>query len=386
MNNTAFTPVYMMAKAAGAACNLACRYCYYLDKQQLYPAARPAMSDATLEAFVRQYIEAQPLPQVSFCWHGGEALLRPVSFYRKAMELQLRYGRGRIIDNCLQTNGTLLTDEWCRFFKDNGWLVGISVDGPAGAHDAYRRTPAADGTHARVMRAIEMLQRHGVEWNALAVVNDANATRPLEFYRFFRDAGCRYLQFTPIVERNADGSVTPFSVTPACWGDFLCGVFDEWVRADVGSRFVQIFDATLARWLGAQPGLCSMAETCGHAGVVEHNGDVYSCDHFVDAAHLLGNIHTRPLGSMMHSARQRRFGLDKRDTLPAECRACRWLFACNGECPKNRFAPAADGTPRLNYLCAGYRRYFDHVAPYMDYMKAEILAGRPPSSVMTRSF
>lgn len=382
-------------------CNLACKYCYYLEKNNLYreqqPDRRFIMTDDTLERFISMYIQSQTTPQVLFCWHGGESLMRPLSFYKRVVELQKKYGAGRIIDNTIQTNGTLLDDEWCRFFRDNNWLVGVSVDGPQEFHDEYRRNKMGAPSFRKVMQGINLLKKHGVEWNALAVVNDFNADYPLDFYRFFKEIECRYIQFTPIVERilpRKDGRylaspmdaqdipLADFSVLPAQWGDFLCAVFDEWVRNDVGEYFVQIFDATLANWIGEQPGVCSMARTCGHAGVMEYNGDVYSCDHFVFPEYKLGNIRTHTLVEMMFSERQQRFGADKRDRLPAQCRQCRYLFACNGECPKNRFATTADGEPGLNYLCEGYRKYFDHVAPYMDFMANELKHQRPPANVM----
>lgn len=394
-------PMYIMTKAAGSMCNLACKYCYYLEKNNLYreqqPDRRFIMTDDTLERFIRMYIQSQTTPQVLFCWHGGESLMRPLSFYKRVVELQRKYAAGRIIDNTIQTNGTLLDDEWCRFFRDNNWLVGVSVDGPQEFHDEYRRNKMGAPSFRKVMQGINLLKKHGVEWNALAVVNDFNADYPLDFYRFFKEIECRYIQFTPIVERilpRKDGRylaspmdaqdipLADFSVLPAQWGDFLCAVFDEWVRNDVGEYFVQIFDATLANWIGEQPGVCSMARTCGHAGVMEYNGDVYSCDHFVFPEYKLGNIRTHTLVEMMFSERQQRFGADKRDRLPGQCRQCRYLFACNGECPKNRFATTAAGEPGLNYLCEGYRKYFDHVAPYMDFMANELKHQRPPANVM----
>lgn len=394
-------PMYIMTKAAGSMCNLACKYCYYLEKNNLYKEQQPdrrfIMTDDTLERFIRMYIQSQTTPQVLFCWHGGESLMRPLSFYKRVVELQKKYAAGRIIDNTIQTNGTLLDDEWCRFFRDNNWLVGVSVDGPQEFHDEYRRNKMGAPSFRKVMQGINLLKKHGVEWNALAVVNDFNADYPLDFYRFFKEIECRYIQFTPIVERilpRKDGRylaspmdaqdipLADFSVLPAQWGDFLCAVFDEWVRNDVGEYFVQIFDATLANWVGEQPGVCSMARTCGHAGVMEYNGDVYSCDHFVFPEYKLGNIRTHTLVEMMFSERQQRFGADKRDRLPGQCRQCRYLFACNGECPKNRFATTAAGEPGLNYLCEGYRKYFDHVAPYMDFMANELKHQRPPANVM----
>ena len=368
------SPLYVMLKPVGSRCNLHCRYCYYLEKGQLYPNQEP-LSEELLETFIRQYIEAQTMPQVLFTWHGGEPLLRPLSFYRKALALQQRYARGRQIDNCLQTNGTLLTDEWCEFLRENRFLVGISIDGPQVFHDAYR-------CHSfdKVMRGIRLLQQHGVEWNAMATVNHLNADYPVKFYRFFKDIGCQYLQFTPVVERKP--SFCDTSVTPEQWGRFLCGVYDEWKQKDIGQIFVQLFDATLANWAGEPPGICSMSPTCGRAAAMEANGDVYSCDHFVFSEYRLGNIRQQSLTAMLYGERQQQFGRNKSATLPRQCRECQFLFACHGECPKNRFLKDKYGEPGLNYLCKGYQQFFVHVATDMDFMKAELDAGRSPANLM----
>lgn len=392
------SPLYLLAKPAGSRCNLACKYCYYLEKSLLFEKHSPqVMDDALLEKFIHDYIGAQTTQEVLFTWHGGEPLMRPLQFYKKAVALQRKYAAGRRIDNCLQTNGTLLTDEWCRFFKEQGWLVGVSVDGTQEMHDAYRRAKGGGPSHHKVMQGIRLLQKHGVEWNALAVVNDFNADQPKEFYRFFKEIGCRFIQFTPIVERllpHADGrqlaaveeegtgGMMPFSVSPEQWGDFLIGIFDEWVKEDVGEYFVQLFDATLANWMGVQPGICTLARTCGHAGAIEWNGDVFACDHFVFPQYRLGNLREKSLVEMMYSPKQREFGRAKQTALPRQCRECRWLFACNGECPKNRFTRTADGEKGLNFLCNGYRRFFEHVAPYMDWMKRELMANRPPAGIV----
>lgn len=392
------SPLYLLAKPAGSRCNLACKYCYYLEKSLLFEKHSPqVMDDALLEKFIHDYIGAQTTQEVLFTWHGGEPLMRPLQFYKKAVALQRKYAAGRRIDNCLQTNGTLLTEEWCRFFKEQGWLVGVSVDGTQEMHDAYRRAKGGGPSHHKVMQGIRLLQKHGVEWNALAVVNDLNAGHPKEFYRFFKEIGCRFIQFTPIVERllpHADGrqlaaveeegtgGMMPFSVSPEQWGDFLIGIFDEWVKEDVGEYFVQLFDATLANWMGVQPGICTLARTCGHAGAIEWNGDVFACDHFVFPQYRLGNLREKSLVEMMYSPQQREFGRAKLTALPRQCRECRWLFACNGECPKNRFARTADGEKGLNFLCSGYRRFFEHVAPYMDWMKRELMANRPPAGIV----
>ncbi|MCD8030560.1 MAG: anaerobic sulfatase-maturation protein [Bacteroides sp.] len=391
-------PLYVMLKPVGSVCNLACEYCYYLEKSHLYrETPRQVMSDELLEKFIEEYIQSQTMPQVLFTWHGGETLMRPLSFYRKVVELQKKYARGRTIDNSIQTNGTLLTDEWCRFFKEHNWLVGVSIDGPQEFHDEYRKNKQGKPSFHKVMQGIRLLNKHGVEWNAMAVVNDFNADYPLDFYRFFKEIGCHYIQFAPIVERRlshtdgrtlaspADGGkgeLTDFSVTPQQWGRFLCTIFDEWVKKDVGTFFIQLFDSTLANWIGEQPGVCTLAKTCGHAGVMEFNGDVYMCDHFVFPQYKLGNIYRQTLVEMMYGEKQIQFGNNKQAALPEQCRACEFLFACNGECPKNRFCHTASGEPGLNYLCQGYKQFFRHVAPYMDFMKNELLHQRPPAHVM----
>lgn len=390
-------PLYVMLKPAGSLCNLRCKYCYYLEKNNLYQEQKShVISDQMLEKFIKEYIESQTTPDVLFCWHGGETLMRPISFYRKALELQRTYARGRRIDNSIQTNATLLTDEWCEFFRENNFLVGVSIDGPQEFHDEYRRTATGKPTFHKVMQGIRLLNKHGVEWNALAVVNDFNADYPLDFYHFFKEIGCHYIQFTPIVERKVNrndglslapgmeegGELIDFSVTPEQWGNFLCTIFDEWVRKDVGQYYIQIFDATLANWVGVQPGLCTLAKECGHAGVMEFNGDVYSCDHFVYPEHLLGNIQNKTITEMMYGEKQKAFSRLKHDCLPQQCRECQWQFACHGECPKNRFVRDKYGNPGLNYLCKGYRQFFEHVKPYMDFMKGELAAQRPPANVM----
>ena len=383
-------PLYIMAKPAGSLCNMRCRYCYYLEKSRYYPG-RTMMPDDVLEEFIKQYIEAQTMPAVMFTWHGGEALLRTPDFYKKVLRLQRKYARGIHVDNCIQTNGTKLTDEWCRFFKDNGWLVGVSIDGPREYHDAYRQKANGQGSFDDVMRGIELLNKHDVEWNAMAVVNNLIAARPHEFYQFFKSIDCRFIQFAPIVERisskglataDEDASLASFSVTPEAWGNFLCAIFDEWVRKDVGTFFIQIFDATLANTVGVEPGLCTLGRTCGHAAVIEHNGDLYSCDHFVFPEYRIGNIRNRSIFEMMDSPVQRRFGNAKFDTLPGQCRRCKWLRLRNGECPKNRFAISEDGEPGLNYLCNGFRHFFEHTAPAMEFMKTELAAGRAPANIL----
>ncbi|MFA6812105.1 MAG: anaerobic sulfatase-maturation protein, partial [Bacteroidaceae bacterium] len=402
MKKTTFAPfakpLYVMLKPVGAMCNLACEYCYYLEKLNLYKNSKKyIMSDELLEKFTEEYINSQTMSQVLFTWHGGETLMRPISFYKRALELQMIYANGRTIDNCIQTNGTLLNDEWCEFFHDNNWLVGISIDGPQDFHDEYRRDKQGKPSFVKVMQGINLLKKHDVQWNAMAVVNDYNADYPLEFYHFFKELNCHYIQFSPIVERiceHEDGrhlaapdeteahQMTRYCVTPEQWGTFLCALFDEWVKEDVGYYYIQIFDSTLANWVGQQPGVCTMSKTCGHAGVMEFNGDVYSCDHFVFPEYKLGNIYSNTLVEMMYSERQQNFGRLKYDSLPTQCKECKYLFACNGGCPKNRILTTTTGEPGLNYLCKGYYKFFDHVAPYMDFMKNELMNERPPANIM----
>ena len=374
-------PLYVMLKPVGAACNLACDYCYYLEKANLYKGAEShVMSERLLERFVKEYIQSQTMSEVMFTWHGGEPLLRPLSFYQKALALQKKYAQGRVINNSLQTNGTLLTEEWCRFFKDNNWLIGVSIDGPQRLHDAYRKNRRGQPSFAEVMRGIELLNQYGVDWNAMAVVNRFNADYPLEFYHFFRSINCRFIQFTPVVERifehqdgrhfaspmQEEGELADYSVTPEQWGHFLCTIFDEWARHDIGAYFIQIIESTLANWMGIPPGVCSLAKTCGHAGVMELNGDVYCCDHYVFPEFKLGNIYLNSLSEMMYGDKQRKFGLMKYDSLPKQCKTCEFLFACHGECPKNRFATTADGEKGLNYLCKGYYQFFKHAKPFIE--------------------
>lgn len=398
--NTSFAfsrPLYVMLKPAGARCNLRCRYCYYLEKDHLYGSNDAHfMSERLLEKFIADYMQAQTTPEVLFTWHGGEALLRPIAFYERALQLQRCYARGRQVVNSIQTNGTLLTPEWCEFLRENGFLVGISIDGPRDVHDAYRRTSADGPSFNRVMQGLQLLKDHHVEWNALAVVNNLNVEKPREFYRFFKDIGCQYLQFAPIVERivsrddgltlapgmQEGGRLTSHSITPSQWGRFLCELFDEWVVADVGSIFVQIFDATLANWVGVTPGICSLSAHCGHAAVMEHNGDVFSCDHFVFPEYRLGNLNEKTITEMVYSPQQQRFAQMKTAMLPRQCRECQFLFACHGECPKNRFMRDKYGNAGLNYLCEGYRQFFSHVTPHMNFMRRELQAGRPPANIM----
>lgn len=361
-----------MVKPAGSACNLGCTYCYYLDKAKLYGGREPVMDDALLEEYIRQYIEANDSAQVSFCWHGGEPLLLGVEWFRKAVALQRRHAGGKQIFNSLQTNGLLIDDEWCRFFAENGFLVGISIDGPRDIQDGFRRTRAGQPTFDSVMAAIRLMQRHGVEFNTLSVVSSRSEGRGLEIYRFFRDeVGSRFMQFLPAANRQL-----PWAVSAEGYGQFLIDVFDEWVRHDVGESYVQIFDATLAKWCGLPPGLCSINDTCCDSLTVEHNGDVYPCDHFVGPEYLLGNIRDMTLREIYDLPRRFAFSLDKRETLPAGCRSCRYCFCCFGECPEHR----VDGK---NVLCEGLKAYFEHVEPAMDIMKDLLAQQRAPAEIMT---
>lgn len=393
--------VHVMAKPSGAICNLDCTYCFYLEKEKLYPTAgqKWRMSDEALERYVRQYIEAQDVPVVNFAWQGGEPTLMGVDFFRRAVALQQQYANGKEITNALQTNGVLLDDEWGQFLAEHKFLVGVSIDGPREMHDRYRVDRGNNPTFDKVVKGIKVLSRHRVEFNTLTVVNGHNVRHPQKVYRFLKRLGSRYMQFIPIVERAAqtpsgdgltlvapefggEASVTPWSVKAEDYGRFLTTIFDEWVRNDVGEYFIQMFEVTLSSWVGRPPGLCVFAETCGDALVIEHNGDLYSCDHFVYPDYRLGNVEEQSIREMVTSPKQRKFGQDKKDTLPEMCRQCEFRFACNGGCPKHRFIRTPDGEPGLNYLCAGYKRYFGHVAPYMQAMAEQLRNGRSPAAVM----
>ncbi len=394
---------HVMVKPTGPICNLDCQYRFYLEKERLYPGTGGwAMTDEVLAAFVRDYIAAQDVPVVTFAWQGGEPTLLGIDFFRRAVELQKRYAGGKRIENGFQTNGVLLDEEWAAFFAENEFLVGLSIDGPRALHDCYRVDRGGQPTFDRVMKAIEILHRGGAAFNTLTVVHRENARRPLEVYRFLKEVGSGFLQFIPIVERMqtggatagpggsllsepgvaGEGRVTSWSVDPADWGAFLCAIFDEWVRADVGRVFVQMFDVALETWYRGQTSLCIFGETCGRALALEHNGDLYSCDHYVFPPYHLGNISEAPLRDLVDSPAQRAFGDAKRDTLPGFCRGCPVRFACHGECPKNRFVKTPDGESGLNYLCAGYKRFFTHVDAAMRFMSNELAGQRPPANVM----
>jgi len=385
---------HVILKPRGAVCNLNCQYCYYLGKKKLYPDSDPRMDDETLAEFTRQYIEAQHIPEATFSWQGGEPTLMGLDFFERAIALQQKYRKpGMRIYNALQTNATLLDDAWCRFFKEHEFLIGVSLDGPPQCHDAFRVDKNGRPTFQRVMAGLALLKKHQVELNILTTVHAANADQPLPVYRFLRDqTGAQFIQFIPIVEReNETGfqegtTLSSRSITGKQYGDFLIAVFDEWVHKDVGKIFVQMFDTALGRWLGAPGGLCVFQETCGLALAMEHNGDVYSCDHFVEPAHLLGNLLEEPLTELAGSAAQKQFGLVKRQSLPHYCRECPVLFACNGGCPKDRTDLTPDGEPGLNHLCAGFKSFFSHVDEPMRLMADLLRRRRPASEIMKMQF
>lgn len=349
-----------MAKPTGAICNLNCSYCFFLDKETLYPGSSFRMTDGVLEKYIAQLIEGHRSNEVTVAWQGGEPTIMGVEFYRRAIAYQEQYKKpGMTFENTMQTNGTLLDDEWCEFYKENNFLIGLSIDGPRELHDANRVDKGGKPTFDKVMRGLRLLQKHGVEFNILTTVNSANGDYPREVYKFLRDeAGTSWMQFIPIVERvNDDGQ----SVTAEQFGAFLIGVFDEWVHRDVGKVFVQTFEAAARSWVGLPSGMCVFDATCGTGLAIEHNGDLYSCDHFVEPDYLLGNVSTGRIFDLIASDFQQKFGNDKLDTLPQYCLECDVRFACHGECPKNRFIATPDGEPGLNYLCAGYKAFFHHI-------------------------
>lgn len=395
--NTSF---HVLAKPIGPICNLDCKYCFYLEKESLYPqVSKWAMRDDVLDSYIRQYIEAHDLPVVQFAWQGGEPTLLGVDYFRKLVEVQKKYANGKRIQNAFQTNGVLLNEEWATFFKTNEFLIGISIDGPRELHDTYRVDKGGQPTFDRVMRGLETLKRYEVEFNTLTTVHRGNADHPLHVFHFLKECGSGYMQFIPIVERIAhsltadglqlispdfDGSarVAPWSVESKQFGRFLCTIFDEWVRHDVGRYYVQLFDVSLEAWCGLEPSLCVFRKQCGSALAIEHGGDVYSCDHYVYPQNRLGNIMESALQSLVDSEQQRDFGQAKETTLPRYCRECDVRFACNGECPKHRFEKTPDGEAGLNYLCAGYKMFFHHIDPYMRFMARELAAERAPANVM----
>jgi len=388
-----------MAKPIGPICNLDCSYCFYLEKEQLYPDTRSwRMSGEILERYIREFIQIQNGPDILFAWQGGEPTLLGVDYFRHVVALQQKHANGKLISNTLQTNGTLIDDEWASFFHDNGFLIGVSIDGPRELHDTYRVDKQQRPTFDAVMRGIECLSQHGVEFNTLTVVSNANAAHPLEVYRFLKEIGSGFIQFIPLVERSAQTSngllqismpnarektvVTEWSVGASAYGDFLIAVFDEWVRCDVGRVFVQLFDVALGNWMGLGSGLCVFAETCGHALALEHNGDVYSCDHYVYPEYRLGNLGSDSLESLISSDFQKQFGTDKRDTLSKDCIDCAVRFACNGDCPKHRFQVDARGRQGLSYLCPSYKTFYSHIDPAMRIMGHLLREGLPAARIM----
>ena len=399
-------PFHLLTKPVGPICNLDCKYCFYLEKEKLYPGETEwRMSDAVLTKYIRQYILSQPTAEIHFAWQGGEPTLLGVDFFRKVVALQQQFADGKTIFNAIQTNGTLLDDEWCEFLAAHKFLVGLSIDGPAELHDQCRVDKRQQPTFAAVMRGLDLLKKYGVDFNTLTVVNRSNSQSPLEVYGFLKSIGSQFLQFIPLVERAAPAAmrtagydfaapphgggdvlsqlqVTPWSVEAEQYGKFLCAIFDEWVRRDVGTTFVQLFDVALGNWMGLGSSLCVFAEKCGAALAIEHNGDVFSCDHYVYPDWKLGNVMNQSLGVMVNSPLQIKFGDDKSDSLPKFCRECEVRFACNGECPKHRFIQTPDGEAGLNYLCAAYKKFFNHIDPHMKTMARLLENNRAPAEIM----
>jgi uncharacterized protein len=368
----------------GSRCNLACSYCYYLETEgALHSSDRLRMSDSLLEAYIRQYIEASPGPIVPFTWHGGEPTLAGLNFYRRAVELQQRYlPPGWNCWNNLQTNGILLDDAWCSFLADAHFDVGLSIDGAQWIHDKYRQDRGGHGTYERVVATVRRLQAHGIQPDLLCTVTSDTAAEPLAVYRALRDLNTGWIQFIPIVRRNADGQVTADSVTGEAYGSFLCAVFDEWIRCDVGRLEMQLVAEMSLVWSGGTASLCWMAPTCGRVLILEQDGSVYSCDHFVTREHRLGDIAATSLGELVEAPAQRRFGDKKRDQLPEQCRACKWLTICNGGCPKDRFAVAENGEPGLNFLCSGLRQFFAHAEQPLRRLLELRSQGATPATIM----
>ena len=381
---------HVMAKPTGAQCNLECDYCFFLKKDQLYPDSDFRMSDETMEAYIRQTIEGHHVPEVTIAWQGGEPTLMGLDFFRRAVEVEKKYMKpGMRIENTLQTNGVLIDEEWCKFFHENNFLIGLSLDGPRHLHDAYRHDKGGKSVFDKVIRAARLLQKHDVEFNILCTVNAKNSQNPLEVYRFFRDElEARYLQFIPIVERdnetgNQEGTqVTDRTVDPEQYGKFLIDIFDEWVRRDVGFMFVQFFDGVLASYVRGHSTLCILTPTCGEGVALEHNGDLYSCDHFVEPKYILGNIGQETIPELVSSEKQRSFGQAKSETLPNYCRECEFLFTCHGECPKNRVLTTPDGEPGLNWLCKGLKAFFAHVDRPMKIMADLLRRGQYADNIM----
>jgi uncharacterized protein len=405
MNEVAPQGLHIVAKPIGPACNLDCEYCFYLEKRALFPAGEQyRMTDQVISAFIAGYISSQPAPVVEFVWQGGEPTLLGIDFFKRVIALQKPFAKNKTITNSLQTNGTLLDDEWCRFLKRNNFMVGISLDGPKEIHDRYRRDRKGRGTFEQAMRGLKLLQKHRVDYNVLACVACETAAKPLEVYRFLRDAGVEFIQLTPVVERMPDpqseglglrlaapaaldsregqGEVTPWSVEPEAWGDFLIAVFEEWVRRDVGRVFVMNFEWALNAWIGNPSPVCVHAKQCGRSLVIEHNGDVYACDHCVYSQYRLGNILTDALPRMVEKSLESGFGITKETALPRWCRECEVLAACQGGCPKHRFASTYHDEPGLHYLCAGYKKFFNGIRKYLHVMTQLLENGQPVSLVM----
>ncbi len=402
-HSTSLNPLpafHIMAKPMGPICNMDCTYCFYLEKKHLYdPGKDYRMPDTVLEAFIKQKIEAHKTSVVNFAWQGGEPTLLGVSFFENVVQLQQKYANGKKIENAFQTNGILLNDRWAEFFAENGFLIGLSIDGPQKFHDKFRVNKGHSPTFTQVMKGLAVLKKYQVDFNTLTVVQNHNSRYPLDIYHFLKETGSGFMQFIPIVERvSVDDNpenvslvspdfpgaaeVTEWSVHPEAYGQFLITIFDEWVRQDVGKIFVQLFDVALETWYTGRPGLCVFRETCGDAMALEHSGDLYSCDHYVYPENRLGNIMEHPLAMLVNSPQQRQFGLAKKTTLPKYCLACNVRFACNGECPKHRFTNTPIGEPGLNYLCAGYKQFFHHIDPYMRYMSGQLHRQQPPANVM----
>ena len=387
---TAPPAFHLLTKPTGAICNLDCTYCFFLSKEMLYPGSRFRMADELLEDYIRQYIEGQQVPEVNIAWQGGEPTLMGLDFFKRSVELAEKHKKpGMSILYSMQTNGTLLDDEWCEFFSENNFLIGLSIDGPPDIHDAYRVDKGGKPTSSKVVHAAELLKKHGTEFNILTTVHAANAGRPLDVYHYLRDEiGAQFMQFIPIVERDNDtgyqqgDDVTDRSVSREEYGSFLIEIFDEWVRRDVGRVFVQLFDVALAAWVGQPSGLCVFSPTCGTALALEHNGDLYSCDHYVEPDYLLGNINETPMIELVATPKQIKFGQDKLDTLPQYCLDCEVRFVCHGGCPKNRFSETPDGEAGLNYLCPSYRAFFNHIDRPMQIMAGLLRQNRAPAEIV----
>ena len=397
IKDTRPTAFSVMVKPVGSACNLNCEYCYYLDKKELYSGKEPVMDMELLEIFIKQYIEAIDVPEVTFIWHGGEPMIPGVNYYKDVISLQKKYAGGKTIHNVIQTNGSLINEEWCEFLHDNNFLVGISIDGPKEIHDAYRTMRSGASSFDMVIKAISLMAKYNVEYNTMSVVNNLSEGNGSKVYNFLKSIGSHYMQFMPVVEYVVDNGtdrpliVPPFtknsrlaewSVSPVGYGRFMNDIFDNWVLSDVGTYFVQLFDTALAQWCGVGASLCSFSETCGDSLVLEHNGDVYSCDHFVYPEHCLGNIKDKDIKKMFYSSQHFNFSINKHNSLPRECLRCNYHFACRGECPKHRFDKSSDGDPGLNTLCEGYKIFFKHVDPYMKYMSDLLVQERSPAFVM----